>query len=266
MKLKYLFASLISCLTVAVGCTEKIVDSTPLENLQVSQSYVGIDATGGSRSISLTATENWEFVQSTIPEWLTVSPLNGSAVENETVTFTAELSDVSRKAELKIAVGDNIQYIIVEQPSAATNYQLATSVTSGKTYMIVAGSYAALALDEDYTYGYLDVTGATANDGVISTSNDLVAFTISETDGGYTIKDCYGRYLYQTGSYDSFNVTDNPSSGHVWTIEFQDDDTAIITNVSTGKFIQYDSQYNSYGSYAEERGTLPSLYECQDAE
>ncbi|MBQ8336355.1 MAG: hypothetical protein IJY44_02345, partial [Bacteroidaceae bacterium] len=78
---------------------------------------------------------------------------------------------------------------------------------------------------------------------------------------GYTIKDSLGRYLYMTGTFNSVNLdTALPSEGAVWTIEFNADGTAKITNTYNDKFMQYSSQFTSYGIYPDERGDLPTLY------
>ena len=69
------------------------------------------------------------------------------------------------------------------------------------------------------------------------------------------------RYLYMTGNFNSVNLdTTLPAEGGVWTIEFNADGTAKITNIYNSKFMQFDSQYNSYGIYPDARGTMPTLY------
>ena len=69
-----------------------------------------------------------------------------------------------------------------------------------------------------------------------------------------------GRYFYQTGKFDSFNVSTNPSSGNIWSIETATDGTFTITNVDVNKHMQFDTKYSSFGSYEDERGLLPYLY------
>ena len=53
-----------------------------------------------------------------------------------------------------------------------------------------------------------------------------------------------------------------PESGYLWTIFFDADGLATITNVDMNKWVQYSSKYNSFGSYetAQEGGILPYLY------
>ncbi|MDE5805280.1 MAG: hypothetical protein K2H58_03320, partial [Paramuribaculum sp.] len=110
------------------------------------------------------------------------------------------------------------------------------------------------------TYGYLGVDDATDNGGSINVQADC-AFTITSTTGGYTIQMSDNRYLYQTGTYNSFNFDASAVDGSVFTIAFQADGSAKITNVSTGKYIQYSSPYSSFGCYSDAQGSMPALYE-----
>lgn len=147
-----------------------------------------------------------------------------------------------------------------DTPVAGAQFKKVTTVTSGKQYLLVASGKAAQL--DSRGYGYLQVADVTDNGGTI-TADEANAFTIESTTGGYTIKMSNGRYLYQTGTYNSFNFSDAPSEGNVWTIAAQSDGSFKITNVSTGKFIQYDSSYTSYGCYADTKGEMPALYEKQ---
>ena len=44
------------------------------------------------------------------------------------------------------------------------------------------------------------------------------------------------------------------------TMSFYHDGTFTITNVDTKKYVQFDSNYKSFGCYDEEKGILPYLY------
>ncbi len=147
-----------------------------------------------------------------------------------------------------------------DTPVSGATFKKVTSITSGKQYLLVASGKAALL--DTRNYGYLQVTDVTDNGGTI-TADAANAYTIESTAGGYTIKMSDGRYIYQTGTYNSFNFSASPSEGNVWTIAAQSDGTFKITNVSTGKFIQYDSNYTSYGCYSASQGVMPALYEKQ---
>ena len=147
-----------------------------------------------------------------------------------------------------------------ETPAETASFTAVTSITSGAQYLIVAGTNQAIALDATKSYGYLPVTTASPANGVINTTADNT-FVIEAVSGGYSIKDALGRYLYMKGDYNSVNLdTTLPSEGGVWTIEFNADGTAKITNTYNGKFMQFDSQYSSYGIYPDARGQMPTLY------
>ena len=141
-------------------------------------------------------------------------------------------------------------------------YEKVTEFAAGE-YLIHANGFAATALSETGTYGYLPQFAVEANGNFIQT-NAFYAFTFTEVEGGYTIQDTFGRYVYQTGTYNSFNVAaEMPAEGAVWTVAI-DETTgeATITNTSVNKYIQYSAQYKSYGSYATAQSNAfkPSLY------
>ena len=139
-------------------------------------------------------------------------------------------------------------------------FEKVTEFAAGQ-YLIHADGFAATALGETLNYGYLPQFAVAANGNFIET-NAFYAFTFTAVEGGYTIQDTFGRYVYMTGSYDSFNVAaEMPAEGAVWTVAI-DETTgeATITNVAKSKYIQYSSQYKSYGSYVDAKGTKPSLY------
>ncbi len=145
--------------------------------------------------------------------------------------------------------------------SAVKPFEKVTEFAAGQ-YLIHADGFAATALGETLNYGYLPQFAVAANGNFIET-NAFYAFTFTEVEGGYTIQDAFGRYVYQTGTYNSFNVTEMPAEGAVWTVAI-DETTgeATITNTSVNKYIQYSAQYKSYGSYATAQSNAfkPSLY------
>lgn len=150
-----------------------------------------------------------------------------------------------------------------EPDPGLVSFVKATSITSGQRYVIVALENGTNNVAENIaasdSYGYLSVTDAAAGDEIAMPAAN--AFTITEGTGGYLIQDSYGRYLYMTGTYNSFNVMDSlPESGALWTISFDGDGLATITNVDMNKWVQYDVEYGSFGSYPDARGILPSLY------
>lgn len=146
-----------------------------------------------------------------------------------------------------------------EVPVESYVFKKVKSVTSGKSYLMVADGNVAKPITVNY--GYLYVEKATITNGEIALTSLDNAFVITAVSGGYTIMQSDGRYLYQTGSYNNFNVTANPSSGHVWGITLAENDAFNIKNTSVNKWIQYSTSYSSYGSYNSTQGILPDLYE-----
>ena len=143
-------------------------------------------------------------------------------------------------------------------------YKKATAVSSDN-FLLVAQrddkTYYAYPLSETKTYGYLStgsVTGTVDEIEVDKSYND--EFTFTAVDGGYTIQDSYGRYLYQSGTYKSFNVSET-NNGYVWTVEPQTDGTFKIS--MNGYFMQFgEGTFTSFGVYdsAQDNAVLPMLY------
>ena len=122
-------------------------------------------------------------------------------------------------------------------------------------YWIIANDKVATPLTSNY--GYLQV--ANAIDGKSYAAN---AFTFTQVEEGlYTIQDANGKYYYQTGSYNSFNVsaTDGGTDEYLWEVYDTGNGQYAIINYETGKYIQLDSQYGTYGCYMEEKGAMPTL-------
>lgn len=113
MKLRYIITSLAAVCLLAIGCTKTY--PTQLENIQLSQSTVGLDAEAQRVvTVDLTANTSWK-IQTEIPAWLSVSPTEGASGKT-TVTFAATASSAScNKVTLTIDCGGQKQYVYVQQ-------------------------------------------------------------------------------------------------------------------------------------------------------
>ena len=149
-----------------------------------------------------------------------------------------------------------------DAPQATVKYTKASSIEAGKRYMIAATKDSKLYAAKPVTsnYGYLQVAEVTDESGVIMMFNDDNAFTFESTAGGYKIKQNNGKYLWMDESHTSFQVSEAPTEGDVWSVVANSDGTFKITNVARNKYVQLDSSYGTYGSYDEEKGTQPYLY------
>lgn len=170
-------------------------------------------------------------------------------------TITATLAETD---EFTAATAEFTLYV-----STLSDYMETTAVKSGKTYALAANvegtNYMASTLSATYNYGYLPVNEA-GTAALVGATDLLNGFTLTETNGGYTIQDAYGRYLYMDETHTSFNVSADRQDGDTWTVEPQADGTVKITNVLREKFIQYSTEHESYGAYTDEQGIKPSLY------
>ncbi|MBQ3582786.1 MAG: starch-binding protein [Alistipes sp.] len=172
--------------------------------------------------------------------------------EAGTVEVTVEAPVVIEPEEL-VELDTNAHYI----------FKQATEMKGGKWYAIVSETNAATGLTGNY--GYLKITDAIARGEGISLPANC-AFGFLTTEGGYTIQQYDGKYVYQTGSYDSFNVNATlPTDGGVWSVAVNGNEYTI-TNNTMSKFVQYDPSYNSYGCYAASKGNLPTLYELVEVD
>ena len=150
-------------------------------------------------------------------------------------------------------------------PVEGVQFKKVTTVTSGKQYLIVAGTQVAQPIAADKNYGWLYVSAATPENDIITVS-DAKSFVITATDKGYTIQQSSdNRYLYQEGTFNSFQIgaTVSDSDAAWWDITPNADGTFTILNKGMNKWIQYSPNYTSFGSYdtLQEGAVLPSLYE-----
>lgn len=200
--------------------------------------------------------------------------INAWGSEVDYISSFAPMTSAENKLPgiLKAALPDAAEgaYAVVSYNESNTNPVFladsdAPAFAGGVYFLVADGANAAAPLAATKTYGYLPAGEATVADGKATTST-LNAFIFIPTDGGYYILDAYGRYLYQSGTYNSFNVSATiPESGAVWTVDVAANGQATITNATVNKWMQLDSQYGTWGSYDSEKGSLPVLYGATNA-
>lgn len=202
-------------------------------------------------------------------KWTDPTPSTGEFAQEKVWTGDASNVVLTLKAQCRIKT-ITVEYgdVVVEPVTKAT-YTKVNEISDG-SYLIAANASDMMKVAQNMTsdkkYGYLSVTDAADANGTISleAGNE---FKFTAVDGGYTIQQVDGRYLYQTGTYNSFNLSDARVDGDVFTVVANGDGTFKITNVAMNKFMQYDTTYKSYGSYADARetGIMPSLYKLTES-
>lgn len=184
------------------------------------------------------------------------------------VAYPTITENTTFKAVAVLKDGDNVyvsktvsaEFIV----SPTTPFKPVTEIVSGNSYVIAADGLAAIPLDATYKYGYLYTSEVEDYETYVETVAHN-AFTFTAAEEGYTIQDAFGRYLYMSGTYTSFNVSATmPESGAIWDVTFNDDGTANIVNIEKSSTVYYSTQYTSYGCYPATKVTdamvLPSLY------
>ena len=174
MKLKY-FLSFFALVALLSSCSDDNA-ITLLDEIQVSSSYVSIDVNGGSNTITVNAKDAWSFDAEEVPEWLTISPMTGTAGETK-VTFSAPAAADGRNTVLHIACADKSQTVNVIQGLAVVHNATCAEVIAGpesKNYRvtgvvasIVNTTYGNWYLRDEtgeiYIYGTLDAKGNEKN-------------------------------------------------------------------------------------------------------
>ncbi len=164
MKLRYIFPAVIAAVAMFASCSEK--ENLYLDNLQVSSSYIAINAEGGEFSVDVTATEDWTMdfdvdvigkkldkvkgivndttqvkqLDTDANSWFTASVRQGSKGKT-TVKFSAEATTASRSSNIVIKAGDKVQNLVVSQKVATTEVEVTPLVdvlsgAEGKTYRV----------------------------------------------------------------------------------------------------------------------------------
>jgi len=191
MKLRYFIPSLMALIAaVFTGCSD---DQTPtlLDEIRVSTSYVSIPQTGGSGSLTLTATDAWSVTG--LPSWVTASANSGGATpdgQEFTLTLSAEATLDGRTGSFSIVCGGKTQTINVIQGVSTIANATCAEVNAGpdsKTYR-VSGTVSKIA---NTTYGnwYIQdetgevyIYGTRDKNGKNGANNSIAAWGIDEGD------------------------------------------------------------------------------------
>ena len=130
-------------------------------------------------------------------------------------------------------------------------YISVTDFSEEEIYLFVAGDKVMSRLDEAKTYGYMPAETVKIENGEIASDaiTEVAKLTVTSVEGGYTLQDTFGRYIFMKGDYNSFNISTDAQESYIWNITSNGDNTFSVTNPDKGKTIMYDTQYSSYGCY-----------------
>ena len=181
------------------------------------------------------------------------------------VLSTAEVKAVAyvevEGEKIYSAVASEKYYISPVKP-----FEKATEFVAGE-YLIVCNNMKATPMSETLSYGRFPGEAVTVNGNFVET-NTFYAFTFTEVEGGYTIQDTFGRYLYASKSsqsyYNTVNVGDDTkidptTAAAIWTVSIAEDGKATIKNTLSGYTFNYSSSYKNFDTQAN-NAVLPTLY------
>ena len=238
MKLRYFIPVLAAVIALFTGCKSD-EDPIYLDNIQVSKSFVGISTDGSATKIKLNAGGDWAFdkvdARTTTdadgkkvttyyetPEWLTVSPLSGTAGQDLELTFSATEATATRTAVLKLSCGGSTQEINVMQYAQEAEPEIIT--TAQAVAMIKAGTQPASAVYvkgivcriQEISPSYGNATFFISDDGTYGDSNWLEIYRGKWINGAnFTTGDEFavGDEMVVKGVLIDYNGTPETSQG-----------------------------------------------------
>ena len=271
--MKKIYIALLALLTVA-ACKEKEINLA--SRVILSQTDVlEIEAENvPTLAVDVVSDGDWVVVT---PDWVSASPCyghgDGVILFNFADNYSNGEMNADRQATVSVECASGASSFLVKQagdPMKGNVYLPVTAVKDGGVYLLVAkNADGALTVAKPITlnYGYIQVTTEMmGGEDKIAMPKDDNEFKFVATDGGWNIIQPDGRYVYQKGTYNNFNVVADKSDAdgsYVWTVTFDADGYATITNVGMNKWIQFSQNFGSYGCYpsAQDGGVLQRLYE-----
>lgn len=116
MKLKNLFLGsfALTAMLFAQSCDDKNDGPTGAPSIELSTQTLDFEKEGGSQTIKLTATRDWNVTN--VPDWIAVDPKSGNPAENKDVTVTVlENTGMDRSQDIKFTIGFDGKTLTVNQ-------------------------------------------------------------------------------------------------------------------------------------------------------
>lgn len=116
MKLKSLFLGsfALTAMLFAQSCEDKNDGPTGAPSIELSTQTLDFEKDGGSQTIKLTATRDWNVTN--FPDWIAVDPKSGNPAENKEVIVTVlENTGMDRSQDIKFTIGFDAKTLTVNQ-------------------------------------------------------------------------------------------------------------------------------------------------------
>lgn len=121
MKLKNLFLGsfALTAMLFAQSCDDKNDGPTGAPSIELSTQTLDFEKDGGSQTIKLTATRDWNVTN--VPDWIAVDPKSGNPAENKEVTITVlENTGMDRSQDIKFTIGFDGKTLTVNQKGSGS--------------------------------------------------------------------------------------------------------------------------------------------------
>lgn len=207
---------------------------------------------------------SWSFVNSGD---LSLSAFDGKKFQlGYYYTSTDELAGTYELKNI-VVTGKGNGGAVVPTPEY-TQYEKATSIESGKSYIVTIGTEIGTAIPSTASYGrWALVAGQWEGESLKADASN--AITLVEGEEGWTIQDAAGRYIGMDATHlNSFQIYDAVNEGTTWLIEVEDNGEVMIYNVLTDAIVSQSkgaqgTWYTNIAPAVEEEGNeynYPVLY------
>lgn len=125
MKLKNLFLGsfALTAMLFAQSCDDKNDGPTGAPSIELSTQTLYFEKDGGSKTIKLTATRDWNVTN--VPDWIDVDPKSGNPAENKEVTVTVlENTGMDRSQDIKFTIGFDAKTLTINQKGTGSASEL----------------------------------------------------------------------------------------------------------------------------------------------
>lgn len=278
--MKNIFKSILAVtamLASFASCTQEVKYASEVSADKASVVFDGVNP--AETTVNVIADGDWYIIA---PSWIEATPSHGTG--NAAVVLKAEknldsYNELNAPRNVDVAVCGQTEFFAIKVSQNGASGLDATKhfkkITKAEEfdpaypYLIVAevdGSLlacmpCAAETDNSGSYAYMFPTGITAEeDGSVTMQNASLCFYFEAVEGGYAIRQNKGNYIWQSSSYANFYTCSGTDKASVWTVAFNADGNAILTNTSAGdRIFEYDAaNYKDFGAWA---GDLQSGYQ-----
>ncbi len=241
-----------------IGGTKTYLDVVPRED-EPTKVNVVLQTSGEHTVYSLNTEHNYVYTEEVGSEWYLGTYGTNKSISASKTSYISDTSTIG--VSQFCAWFCEVEEVEVEEPEEPEETE---PVVEGETMVVAiyAPEYnaALTTVSEEKTYGYFPGTEITITEtdevfmveGLVETNVFILIDNGDETS--VKIMDCYGRYLYNTDTYNNFSLSKTvPASGADWNVTLDEEAKLVyFTNATTGKTFGYDPSFGSFGVYTDE--------------